>query len=109
MDKTPMWKFKDTSSVDDAGDMLPDVLVSCPLKQFYSFRVPSPPWCSIVWLLKPIAEVFIVAVPTVAEVLHLKVTEPWWSLYNTCFSILLLCLKMVLTIQVAISHTELAF
>lgn len=104
-----MWKFKETSSVGDAGDMLPDVPVSCPLKQFWSFRASSPPWCSAVWLLKPTAELFIVAVPTVADVLHLRVTEPWWSLHNTCFSIPLLCLKMMLTIQAGISQKELAF
>lgn len=77
MDRTPMWKFKETSSVDDAGDTLPDIPVSCPLKQFYSFRAPCPSWCPVVRFLKLIAEVCIVAVPTVAEVLHLRVTEPW--------------------------------
>ena len=40
--------------------------------------------------------VFVVPVPVVAEALHWRVTEPWWSLYNTCFSLPLLCWKMML-------------
>lgn len=41
---------------------------------------------NLVWLFKPAALVFIETMPMVVEALHLRVTEPWWSLYDTCLS-----------------------
>lgn len=38
------------------------------------------------WLFKPAASVFIETMPMVAEALHLRIPEPWWSLCDSCLS-----------------------
>lgn len=79
MDRTPIWKLKGTSDVNDAGDTLLFNFSFMTQGDARSFRAHSPGTGMVLnlgWLLKPSVAVLIVTVSVVAGSLPLRIPFP---------------------------------